>query len=729
MIQYQNSMLPKLLAKENISIQHGNYQTAWFDIKNRTLGLPLWKDMSKDEYDLLVGHEVGHALETPYEGWHDSTEKLEGCPRSYINVIEDARIERKIQSRYPGLVGCFSRGYKKLFDKGFFGDISQYDWNEIKLIDKINLKAKIGPLLDVPFTDEEKVFFDRAITTDTFEDVVELVRDILAYTKENEPELLNTPEQEEAQEEGTQEETNSEVEATDEELEELFGESPKVSDKDAEDGEEEEVSSSGGNEEVTSEDDTESTDEASPTPEYDEDTSITDEMFRSKEGELVDTDESGKQPLVIANFDKTLAKHAIIDFNELMDQRAKTVSESKYYMDMMEKWNNPKWGFKKYIKDTKKSVQVMVREFEMRKAAYQYSRATTAKTGAIDVNKLWSYKTNDDIFLKQTKLADAKDHGMVMLIDYSGSMSSSMKYVMDQVIHTVLFCKAVSIPFEVYGFTSTNEKFDAIWHRDNPLHVPAGHIDLDGVCVTQLIHSGQKKADFEAALQWLYARTKSQYWDDTPKGRAEDWGSTPLIQALMVCDTVLKRFKSRYAVQKLNFVTFTDGDANRIQCHGHFDAKSELTQTNREIKINVGGVWAESQDNRPKNITKAVLGALKKKHNTTNIGFFMADDNSEWKYRLNAVSWEPGVTEMNSEKARKIYNKEYRKNKCVNIQNIFGYDEYYMVKGGKNLDTSDDEFEVENDATDKAIGNAFKKYSQSKKTNKVLMTKFGKAVA
>ena len=100
-------MLPKLLAKENISIQHGNYQTAWFDIKNRTLGLPLWKDMSKDEYDLLVGHEVGPALETPYEGWHDSTEKLERSPRSYINVIEDGRIETNIQLSYPGLVGSF----------------------------------------------------------------------------------------------------------------------------------------------------------------------------------------------------------------------------------------------------------------------------------------------------------------------------------------------------------------------------------------------------------------------------------------------------------------------------------------------------------------------------------------------------------------------------------------------------------------------------------------------
>ena len=194
MINYDNSMLPKLLAKENITVKHGNYKTAWFDVKDRTLGLPLWKDMGKDVYDLLIGHEVGHALETPYEGWHDSPEKLEGCPRSYINVIEDARIERKVQSRYPGLVGSFNRGYKKLFDQEFFGDLTDVDWDKVKLIDKINLKAKIGSLLDVPFTDEEVVYFNRAMTTETFDEVVDLVKDILAWTKENQEELIQKPE-------------------------------------------------------------------------------------------------------------------------------------------------------------------------------------------------------------------------------------------------------------------------------------------------------------------------------------------------------------------------------------------------------------------------------------------------------------------------------------------------------------------------------------------------------
>ena len=91
-----NPLLAKLLAKENLTVEHGNYHTAWFDVKNRVLGLPIWKDRGKDVYDLLVGHEVGHALYTPLEGLHDSNEEIKGCPRSYINVVRYSN--RKINS-------------------------------------------------------------------------------------------------------------------------------------------------------------------------------------------------------------------------------------------------------------------------------------------------------------------------------------------------------------------------------------------------------------------------------------------------------------------------------------------------------------------------------------------------------------------------------------------------------------------------------------------------------
>ena len=79
----------------------------------------------------------------------------------------------------------------------------------------------------------------------------------------------------------------------------------------------------------------------------------------------------------------------------------------------------------------------------------------------------------------------------------------------------------------------------------------------------------------------------------------------------------------------------------------------------------------------------------------------------------------------------KEYNKEYRKNKCVTFKDALGYNEFYLVKGGKNLkaDTSEEDFNVRDEASNAQIRTAFKKFSKNKKLNKVLMTNFGKAVA
>ena len=70
------SLLAKLMSEENITVRHEKIETAYFDVKNRVLALPIWQDMSNDLYDLLVGHEVGHALYTPEEGL------LGSCDRS-----------------------------------------------------------------------------------------------------------------------------------------------------------------------------------------------------------------------------------------------------------------------------------------------------------------------------------------------------------------------------------------------------------------------------------------------------------------------------------------------------------------------------------------------------------------------------------------------------------------------------------------------------------------------
>src|SRR6056300_1731158 len=504
------STLAKLLAKENITVQYGNYKTAWFDIKIRILGIPLWKDMGKDVADLFIGHEVGHALFTPYEGWHDSPEKLEGCPRTYINVIEDARIERHIKEAYVGLVAPMARGYKKLFDDNFFGVDEDLDWDQVKLIDKINLKAKVGAHLEVPMNDEEMVYYNRSMKTETFDEVLDLVRDILAYTKENQEELMTPPPMgSQSETEGQEEEDDmsptghDDMESQDEQTKDTGNEQQDPIDETDEEGND---SAKGDPSKADADGDNQGNVEDQKPSE--EDVSETDEAFRRKEHTLLDINENGSQTLIGNEFSKPVRDAIITPYAQLKKSRQAKLEQYDSQNDHT--LAEHKEEFKQYLKTVKQNVNFAVKEFEMRKAAFRYTRAQTAKTGSVDVNRLWSYKTNDDIFARVTKLADAKNHGMMMLIDYSGSMSECMTNVMDQLLHLVVFCKAVNIPFDVYGFTNSNPRLrqwlydeeDGI--RDMSIAQIESEVHHGGLSLPQVIASTLKKADYEEALFHIY---------------------------------------------------------------------------------------------------------------------------------------------------------------------------------------------------------------------------------
>ena len=741
MIQYEKSALPKLLARENITVQHGNYPTAWFDVKDRVLGLPLWKDKGKDVYDLLIGHEVGHAIETPFEGWHDSPEKLEGCPRSYLNVVEDARIERKILARYPGLVSSFTKGYKTLFTENFFGDTQSLDYDQVKLIDKINLKTKLRTLIDVPFNAEEKVFYERSLKTETFDDVVNLVKDILAYTKENTPELISPPPVPEDDQGPTGEQNEDDFNMGHDDYE-----SP-VSDDEEGSSSKEETESSSQEDDSSETSDTDGADDAdadneelqegTPTPKVqpDEDESETDAAFRQAESNMVeDLDEDG------IGYSKPLTKedvsHAVYTYQELKAARDKKASDS-WYTDEDNKWNSEEKQaeFDLYFKKVKKDVANACREFEQRKAAFQYQRATVAKTGAINVNALWSYKTNEDIFLRATKLANAKSHGMMMLVDYSGSMHQSMRYVLDQVIHTAMFCKGVNIPFDVYAFTTGNNRAHSqVIPRHVKYDMPEdeqklyeqkqfGRVEMDNLSMPQLLSSSLKKADFYEAVYWLWLRANnpaSYYGGSMPVPRCEEYGSTPLNQALIVSHDLIKTFINKHKIEKMNFVTFSDGDANGFNAVGNCYCP-------KTWNVNIQGKVMKTSGNR-REMTSSILKNLAKRYNTNNIGFFMTAGGHEWRYRIQDALWEKHEV-IDTHEEMKAINKEYRKNKCVEFADILGYSKYYFVKGGKNLDTAADEFNVDEDMSKGQITTAFKKFSKSKKNNKVLMRKFAQEVA
>ena len=736
------STLAKLLAKENIHVQYGNYQTAWFDIKNRVLGIPMWKDMGQDVSDLFIGHEVGHALFTPYEGWHDSPEKLEGCPRTYINVLEDARIERKIKDAYAGLVGPMARGYTKLYNQGFFGeDFIDVDWDEVKLIDKLNLKAKIGRHLDVPMNDEEMVFYERSMNTNTFDEVLQLVRDVLAYTKEFQEDLLTPPPAPKEMEGGNDEQEmdgpgpsgHDDFEGEQQDSQEDHDSAPDL------EAEEEKPSQSTPQQQDApkADDDDEKVDKGNP--KQDEDVSISDENFRRSEHKLLEKEENGTQPLVGNEFSKEVRKELVTPYKVLAKERKERM-EANFNMldDISSSYKSKSWDeinekYPAYLKQVKKNVNFAVKEFEMRKAGYRYTRAQTAKTGSIDVNRLWSYKTNDDIFARVTRLADAKNHGMMMFIDFSGSMNDTIPEVMDQLLHLAVFCKAVNIPFDVYGFTNTNTNL-AQWRYDtDPATIKTvdskeSEISHAGLSLPQLITSTLKKKDYDEALKHIYLRAQLakdsySYRERYILSPNEDYGSTPLNQTLIAAHRMVDSFKRANNIDNMNLVVISDGDTNSIDVVKN--PNREYTSVNRYGKtyINIMNKNVRLESNG-KDGTESLLKNLQKKFGVTTIGFFIADSGHNFKRKIydcdRDAYWDDEV---------KKYNREYSKNKCVRFKDALGYSEFYIVKSGKQLATESLEFAPDVEASKGQITTAFKKFSKSKKVNKALLTNFGKVVA
>jgi hypothetical protein len=190
MLDNSKSILAKLLASENINVEHRKTQTAYFDLKNRTLVCPIWKDMTSELYDLLMGHEVGHALNTPEQGWHNAIVKHKDARRfkAYLNILEDARIEKKMKLRYPGLKPSFFKAYQKLYNDDFFGILGM-PYDKLPLIDRINLHFKLGPFMNVKFSEKEAVFIQRNEEVETWEEVEVLAEEL--YAKALEDSLTN----------------------------------------------------------------------------------------------------------------------------------------------------------------------------------------------------------------------------------------------------------------------------------------------------------------------------------------------------------------------------------------------------------------------------------------------------------------------------------------------------------------------------------------------------------
>jgi len=482
------NQLAKLLATENITIEHRTVRTASFDMKTRVLTCPIWKIMTGEMYDLFMGHEVGHALDTPLEGWHDAVSVKGVKYKHFLNVVEDARIEKRMKRRYPGLKKSFYLSYKELVKEDFFG-IKNRNVNSMSLIDKINLHFKCGSELNVQFNETEMEYVELVESCESWNDVISVTDKLFGYctTEQKEKRKKQTPF------EDLMDDFNLSEDGDDEASEDDFGgdeaskddEADEASD-DAEEGESDDYSSG-----------------SSDSDSDFEPTSETDEHFRKMEHKLLD---EKCRPYVYLDIPKP-------NLDRIVTPQKRVHELLNYHLNNQDKKNSNLAEFKK---KNEAYISLLVKEFEMYKAAKSFAKQKLASTGDIDLNRIHRYKMEDNIFRKITKVSAGKSHGLVLLLDRSGSMLNNMEGAIEQIMVLAMFCRRVNIPFVVYGFGScrkgrlydfptepsaidpTEASVD-----DGTFHQDKDSLRLRHVFLREYLNSEMKTSEFNNALSNL----------------------------------------------------------------------------------------------------------------------------------------------------------------------------------------------------------------------------------
>ena len=732
--------LAKLLATEDLIVESKKVETACFNVHTRVLTLPMWDKASNNVYDALVGHEVGHALFTPDSNWFEEID----IPMGIVNVVEDARIEKMMKRKYAGLSKTFYSGYHELSDSDFF-KIQGKNLNTFNFADRVNLYYKIGNYNDIPLkNDREKELLSMVGATETFEDVLDVSKLLHEYCKQEIEDMKKELEQKMEEEEQAQ----------------MFGGSGSGLGGSSDENSDEEINNDTQYQVVDAEEEDDESDfedqpssniSISQIPAAELDAAI--QKIEGGEGGI-EISSATALDRSIQNLNKSDSVqneyfelpqvntgHIIIDnahihkcieiewSEQIKNKKTHQYLESEYDPSkyVLESLNDAKKDFKDFKKSAQKEVNYLVKEFEMKKSASAYARAATSRTGVLDTTKLHTYKYNEDLFKKVTVLPDGKNHGLVFILDWSGSMNSVMLDTVKQLYNLIWFCRKIQVPFEVYAFTNCYPNPNT----KTSYEVKEGVAQIDGSfsLMNLLTHKVNTKT-LESQMENIYLIAKALAWNYTnyyniPLGMG--LSGTPLNETLVCLHEILPQFKKDNKVEKVQCVILTDGEAHPLRFHHEFSHRwgeeCEKYMGTSYIGENcilrdrkTGNTYAF--DDNSFTMTDVLLQNLRDKFTDVNfIGFRILPPREASYFAKRYVEYGDEL-----EKIMKVWRKE----KSFAIKKS-GYHVYFGLSASA-LD-SDDAFEVKEDATKTDIKKAFFKSLKGKKMNKKILSEFIEFVA
>ena len=721
--------LARLLATENLIVEHKKVETAQFNTHTRVLTLPMWNTASNFVYDMLVAHEVGHALFTPSVMW--KKDEYENLPHGYVNIVEDARIERLMKNKFAGLNRDFYKGYEELNASDFF-ELNDKNINDMKFIDKINLYFKLGAFLCLEFNDIENQFITEIAQSETFDEVLDISNRVYQYSKQQQEarqkqqELAQTSEDKENENDDSDLDTPS-YQQSEEGDDEIDGDSdiddPNWKPEDNQEG--------GGQ-------------EAGDWNNIDE--SDTQNAFDFNSDKLKDQNAHETDYVTIPKLNLDNVVVSFDDVNAYLTEHF-TVTEAGTPE------GDPRWyrgnglkadtrEFREYKKSASKDVNHLVKEFEMRKSADSYARQATAKTGVLDTSKLHTYMFNEDIFKKITVIPEGKNHGLVFLLDWSGSMQTILENTMKQLFNLVWFCRKVNIPFEVYAFTNDAwslgkdipDNTNSYSHYNNQelldpnrlQEMKEGDIYIEGgFRMVNILTSTAKTKDLDRMMLNLWLQARAFRGAMYQYARRFTLSGTPLNEAIISVGQLTKQLIKTAKLQKCHVIVLTDGE-------GYHSSFNQMRESYYDKEMTMGHCGLAPWKTSIRVGSKSFVGAKSEPEFTCKLVEAIKSDIPNCNFIGIRILEKGGGRQFYNYYARHHYNfydemkDQMRRNGAVFI-NTKSFDLWCAVQ--QTTLHCDDELEVDAGVEKRKIAQAFRKMNKNKKSNKLLVKEFIKQIA
>ena len=613
MTTHSTDVFARLLAAENLAVVHdASAETASFDLDSRVLTLPVWDTMSGHVYDMLVSHEVSHALNTPLEGWKKELEAAganASLVQHYINVVEDVRIERMIQAKFPGLRPDYKAG-RQWMKQHIMGDVLADVANgKAHSIDHVNLFAK-GMLDATDLTADEMAMYDRCYACETFDEVVALAKEFLAELPEQEQngDASDGNAQGEGQEGGEGAHGDEQAEGS------AQGDDNANANGEGQDQSENAQANSEAKGDGSMESAADAKDDGS-NADSDQRSEAAKKMDAAMKG-LVNQSASEHQMRNLPVVGKRM-NDFLITADEIINSHVGSTITANSIATR---------NYTNLQQEQKAMVNHMVNLFNQKRSATAHKRARRAKTGVLDTVKMTNYKWSEDIFRQIKVMPEGKNHGFFMLVDWSGSMSDKIIETVKQTIMLAEFCRRVNVPFRVAAFSSTGAEY--LRNKERNEYVKGDLEPLYGTSLVEYLSSDLKKADFDKAAAIFFDGAIGSTYDKShyrcSGHKFDSLGSTPLDEGIMIASERMMQMRAAGKCEIMNLIILTDGEASSnmfvSRCWGRDGAGATITDPISGLRFNTKNNW-----NTVRQSTKMALDVLRARVGQVNIvGIYLA---------------------------------------------------------------------------------------------------------